>query len=53
MRGMYRGRLLFVLPLLAAWGAALGAIYVHPTFWILFAALVLGIIVWQIRNWRD
>lgn len=45
-------RFRFWLPVLAAWGAALGALYLHPAFWALFAALVAVMIYERVRAWR-
>ncbi len=50
---MHRNRFALLLPLALAWGAAVGAIYVHPAFWVLFGLLLVLIITWQLRSWRS
>ena len=49
---MPKGRLLLWIPLTVAWGAALGALYIHAAFWVLFGAVLSGTIFWRVRNWK-
>ena len=46
-----RDRMRFWAPVSACWGAALGALYVHPGLWALFGVLLVVSVVWNVRAW--
>ena len=50
---MWRGRLRFWFPVAVCWGAALGALYLHPAFWALFGLALAFFALRQVRDWSS
>ncbi len=49
---MVVARLRFWLSFAATWGAALAALYVHPSFWAVFIVLLAALVYERVRAWR-